>query len=421
MDEVKELKRSEPVKPQCRFCHTVLEHTFVDLGVSPLANSYLKETALNEAEHFYPLHVYFCHSCYLVQIEELGDPGEIFNEYNYFSSYSESWLDHARSYARKAKERFKLSEKSLVIEIGSNDGYLLQFFKEDGIPVLGIEPAKNVALAARARGIETETRFFNSSLAEELAHKKQTADLLVGNNVLAHVPALNDLVSGLKRVLKPDGVISMEFPHLLSLIESVQFDTIYHEHYCYFSLSAVSRIFAAQGLRIFDVELLDTHGGSLRIYACHTLNKKYSDSINVKNLLDREKEEGFESPSIYESFGPRVEALKRDILKAIIAIKDQGLTIAAYGAPAKGNTLFNYCGIGRDMIDYAVDRNPHKQGLYLPGSRIPIFDSQKIFETRPDYLLILPWNLRNEIASQMAGIRQWDGKFMVLIPEISFF
>jgi SAM-dependent methyltransferase len=411
----------EKVKLSCRFCQSPLEQTFVDLGVSPLANTYLKAAQLQEAETFYPLHAYLCHSCFLVQLEELGRPGEIFSDYSYFSSYAESWLKHAEEFAQMAIERFGLGNASRVIEVGSNDGYLLKFFQAAGIPVLGIEPAGNVAAVAREKGLDTLVRFFNGELAVELADKELTADLLVGNNVLAHVPALNDFVGGLKRILKDDGVICLEFPHLLSLIEELQFDTIYHEHYSYFSLTTVMKIFAAYGLQIFDVDLLETHGGSLRIYAGHVENENNRPEKRLQELLAREEAAGIKKAAFYAEFAPRVEAKKRAILREIIALKEEGALIAAYGAPAKGNTLLNYCGIGRDLIAYTVDRNPHKQGLYLPGSRIPIEDPEVIWETKPDYLLILPWNLREEIAEQMAGIRQWGGKFMVLSPEISLF
>ncbi len=403
---------------QCRFCKTPLRHTFVDLGALPLSNSYLRVEELTNMEPFYPLQVYVCSNCFLVQLEELSSPREIFSDYAYFSSFSKSWLEHARTFAQMAAVRFKLEKSSRVVEIGSNDGYLLRFFKEMGITVLGIEPAVNVAEAAREQGIDTIIRFFDSSLAGELAAEGKGADLLVGNNVLAHIPRVNDLMIGLKKLLNPGGAVSMEFPHLLSLIEENQFDTIYHEHYSYYSLTAVERIFGAHGLDLFDAELLETHGGSLRIYACHREDEKYVRSERVKTLLEKEERRGLKYIETYEAFGGQVREAKRNILKFLIGLKERGGVIAAYGAPAKGNTLLNYCGIGPDFIDYTVDRSPHKQGQYLPGSRIPIYGPEKVFQTRPDYLLILPWNLKEEIMEQMAGIREWGGKFAVLIPEV---
>jgi 2-polyprenyl-3-methyl-5-hydroxy-6-metoxy-1,4-benzoquinol methylase len=408
---------------QCRFCRTPLKNIFIDLGVSPLANSYLRAVDLLRSEPFYPLQVYVCANCFLVQLEELGKPGEIFSDYMYFSSFSDSWLEHARHFAEMAIERFGLQHNSRVVEIGSNDGYLLRFFKENGIAVLGVEPADNVARAAVEQGIETLVRFFDSSLAAELAKEGRGADLLVGNNVLAHIPHTNDLMVGLKKLLNPGGVISMEFPHLLSLMLENQFDTIYHEHYSYYSLTTAQKIFKAHGLLIFDAEHLSTHGGSLRIYACHVEDhakdgKRFGKSKRLSELLKEEAGQGLNNLERYEDFAEQVRAVKREILKYLIAIKEQGKTIAAYGAPAKGNTLLNYCGIGTDFIDYTVDRNPHKQGLYLPGSRIPVFGPEKIFETKPDYLIILPWNLREEVMAQMSAIRQWGGRFVVLIPEV---
>ncbi len=404
---------------RCRFCRTLLEHTFVDLGVSPLSNSYLRPENLNWMEPFYPLHVFVCSNCFLVQLEELANPQEIFNDYAYFSSFSDSWLEHSRSFSQMAIERFKLGKSSRVVEIGSNDGYLLRYFNQAGIKVQGIEPAVNVAEAAREHGIDTEVRFFDSSLAEELAVRGRKADLLVGNNVLAHIPRVNDLMVGLKTLLNRGGVISMEFPHLLNLIEENQFDTIYHEHYSYFSLTTADTIFGTHGLPIFDAELLDTHGGSLRIYACHREDEQYLRTGRVEELLEKEERQGLKNIAAYQSFGRKVQAVKRDILTFLIELKKNDKTIAAYGAPAKGNTLLNYCGIGPDFIDYTVDRSPHKQGLFLPGSRIPVYSPETIFETRPDYLLILPWNLKEEIMSQMADIKDWGGQFIVLIPRIA--
>lgn len=421
------IEKTDLAERRCRFCRTLLEQTFVDLGVSPLSNSYLKPEDLNRMEPFYPLHAYVCSSCFLVQLEEMESPEEIFDDYAYFSSFSESWLEHARAYAKMAQERFGLNSSSMVVEIGSNDGYLLHFFKEKRVGVLGIEPAANVAEAARKKGIETEVRFFEKSLAEEIRSGGRRADLLVGNNVLAHIPDVNDLMQALKTLLNKGGVINMEFPHLLSLIEENQFDTIYHEHYSYFSLTTAATIFAAHGLAIYDAELLSTHGGSLRIYACHAeeLEKGTSDSGNgfyrterLKKMLDREEQLGFKDLEFYKSFTGQVAKVKRESLKFLIKAREEGLSVAAYGAPAKGNTLLNYCGIGPDLIDYTVDISPHKQDKFLPGSRIPIFSPEKIEDTRPDYLVILPWNIKEEIEQQMATIRKWGGKFVTFIPEV---
>jgi SAM-dependent methyltransferase len=410
---------AETNERRCRFCRSPLEHIFVDLGVSPLANAYLRAEDLLRAEPFYPLQVYVCANCFLVQLEELGKPEEIFSDYMYFSSFSDSWLEHARRFAEMALERYSLKQSSRVVEIGSNDGYLLRFFKEAGIGVLGIEPAENVARVAQEQGIETLVRFFDSKLATGLAAEGRGADLLIGNNVLAHIPNTNDLMIGLKSLLNPGGVISMEFPHLLSLMQEKQFDTIYHEHYSYYSLTTAQKIFGAHGLKIFDAEHLNTHGGSLRISACHADDAwRFENSDQLAALLLEEKEQGLGELKGYENFAGLARAVKRSILKYLIDLKEKGKSIAAYGAPAKGNTLLNYCGLGTDFIDYTVDRNPHKQGLYLPGSRIPIYGPQKIFETRPDYLVILPWNLREEVMAQMAAIREWGGRFVVFIPEI---
>ncbi|HED23535.1 MAG TPA: class I SAM-dependent methyltransferase [Firmicutes bacterium] len=408
-------------KRRCRFCGTPLADTFVDLGVSPLANSYLKVTELDRMEPFFPLHTFVCAECFLVQLPEQSRPQDIFSQYAYFSSYSDSWLKHASDFTAGAVERFALNSNSRVVEIGSNDGYLLRFFKEAGIPVLGIEPAANVAAAAREQGIETMVRFFDSRLAGELAAAGEKADLLIGNNVLAHIPGTNDLLEGMKKLLKPGGVISMEFPHLLSLIEQNQFDTIYHEHYSYYSLATTARIFGYHGLPLFDAELLATHGGSLRIYAAHAEDERRRPSEKLQEILAVEKEKGLLELETYRFFDEKVKKVKREILRFLIKIKDEGKSMAGYGAPAKGNTLLNYCGIGTDFIDYTVDRSPHKQGLYLPGSRIPVWAPEKIFETKPDYLLILPWNLRDEITGQMKGIREWGGQFVVFIPQVEEF
>jgi SAM-dependent methyltransferase len=392
--------------------------TFVNLGMSPLANSYVKASQLNQMEPFYSLHVYVCESCFLVQLAPVTKPEEIFSEYAYFSSYSDSWLDHARTYTDSVTRRFCLNGKSRVVEIASNDGYLLQYFVAKGIPVLGIEPARNVAGVAIERGIPTEVRFFGEDMAHELTAEGKHADLIIGNNVLAHVPDLNGFVRGMKTLLCPHGVITLEFPHLMRLMDQNQFDTIYHEHLSYFSLITIEKLFARHGLMVFDVEELPTHGGSLRIYACHEEDEKKTIGERVGDLLAREEEAGFKDLEHYLSFGEQVKKTKRKFLDFLITAKDEGKSIVGYGAPAKGNTLLNYCGVRSDFIDYTVDRSPHKQGHFLPGTRIPIFSPERIRETMPDYLVILPWNLREEIMEQMAYIRDWGGQFVVPIPEV---
>jgi SAM-dependent methyltransferase len=390
----------------------------VDLGVQPLANSYLEPGDLRRPETFYPLCVYVCGECFLVQLPEEERPDAIFSDYAYFSSYSESWLRHARAYAEAMIERFGLGPQHRVIEIASNDGYLLRWFKERGIPVQGIEPAKNVAEAAEAAGIPTMVRFFGSETARDVAGQ---ADLLVGNNVLAHVPDLNDFVQGLKTALAPQGVLTMEFPHLLRLMQEDQFDTIYHEHYSYFSLLAVRKVFEAHGLQLFDVEELPTHGGSLRIYVRKNGKdgKDGKDGLRrVEELLAREEAAGLAGLDAYRSFAERVQRVKRGLLRFLIQAREEGKTVVGYGAPAKGNTLLNYCGVRTDLLDYTVDLSPHKQGRYLPGTRIPIFAPGRIRETRPDYVLILPWNLEEEITAQMSDVRSWGGRFAVAVPEV---
>lgn len=403
---------------KCRFCETPLKHTFADLGMSPLANSYLKPEQLQQMEPFYPLHVYVCKGCYLVQLPVFESPEEIFSDYAYFSSYSESWLKHAKTYTNLMIGRFGFNSHSQVIEIASNDGYLLQYFKERGIPVLGIEPAKNVAKAAQIKGIPTIDKFFGVQTAQELAAEGKYADLLLGNNVLAHVPDTNDFVKGMKKILKPRGVITMEFPHLMRLMDENQFDTIYHEHFSYFSLITVDKIFASHGLTLFDVDELPTHGGSLRIYARHTDDASKLIDKKIIDLKNREESLGFTHLEHYFSFSEKLKETKRKILTFLIEAKRNGKSIAGYGAPAKGNTLLNYCGIRTDFIDYTVDLSPHKQGHYLPGTHIPIYNPDKIRDTRPDYLVILPWNLKSEIMGQMAYIREWGGKFVVFIPGV---
>jgi len=370
-------------------------------------------------EPFYPLHAYVCDSCFLVQLAEMQTPEQIFSDYAYFSSYSPSWLNHAKEYVQKMIATYSIDAACQVIEIASNDGYLLQYFKEKGIPVLGIEPAKNVAAVAQAAGIPTITEFFGTKTAQELVAQGYRADLLLGNNVLAHVPDLNDFISGLKIVLKPDGIITMEFPHLYCLMAENQFDTIYHEHFSYFSFLAVEKAFAAYGLCIFDVERLTTHGGSLRIHAVHAENSARKTAERVTLLRNFEIQKGFDRIETYTNFFSRVKGVKRSLLEFLVQAVEQGKTVVGYGAPAKGNTLLNYCGIRTDFIDYTVDLSPHKQGRYLPGTHIPIYHPDRIKETKPDYLLILPWNLKDEIVEQMSHVRSWGGQFVVGIPEVT--
>ncbi|HEY0322878.1 MAG TPA: class I SAM-dependent methyltransferase [Pyrinomonadaceae bacterium] len=402
----------------CRSCGTELRHTFIDLGMSPLSNSYLGAEQLNKMEPFYPLHARVCHHCFLVQLEEFESPENIFNDYAYFSSYSETWLRHASVYAEAMSERFNLSAQSQVVEIASNDGYLLQYFVEKGVPVLGIEPASNVARVAQEKGIPTLTKFFGRETAEALAAEGKRADLLLGNNVLAHVPALNDFVAGLKILLKPHGVVTMEFPHLMRLIAERQFDTIYHEHFSYFSFITVEEVFARHRLALFDVEELPTHGGSLRIYARHFEDETKKISERVSELKERELEAGARRLQTYLDFSEQAEETKHALLSFLIQAKQQGKRVAGYGAPAKGNTLLNYCGVRTDFLDYTVDANPHKQGRFLPGTHIPIYHPDKLKETQPDYVLILPWNLKDEIVTQHFYVREWGGRFLTPIPQV---
>jgi SAM-dependent methyltransferase len=402
----------------CRFCVAPVEAVFADLGMSPLANSYLPPERANSMEPFYPLRALVCANCFLVQLEEFETPERIFSDYAYFSSYSSSWLEHSRRYSEQMIERLALDEHSHVVEIASNDGYLLQFFHERQIPVLGIEPAANVAKVALQKGIPTLVEFFGQETARSLA-VDSAADLLLGNNVLAHVPDLNDFVAGMKIVLKPGGVITMEFPHLMRLIEDNQWDTIYHEHFSYFSFLTVSAVFEAHGLRLFDVEELPTHGGSLRIYAAHAQDAEKPESAAARELRERERAAGFDRLETYLGYGRRVEQDKRQILSFLIDLKEQGLRIVAYGAPAKGNTLLNYCGIRREFIDYTCDLNPHKQGHFLPGSHIPIRSPEEIRQDKPDVVLILPWNLKDEIVEQLGFIEEWGGRFASRTPELT--
>ena len=403
----------------CLFCRSPLRTTFVDLGMHPLCESYVTEDKLGEMEPFYPLHVFICDQCLLVQLQEYVSPVDIFSEYAYFSSYSDSWIQHARRYAEMIVERLKLSSKSLVVELASNDGYLLQHLVAENIPVLGIEPALNVAEVARKKNVPTLVKFFGRQTANEVMIESGRADLVIGNNVLAQVPDINDFVAGIKILLAPHGVVTIEFPHLMKLMEENQFDTIYHEHFFYFSLMSVERIFAAHGLVLFDVEELTTHGGSLRIYGRHAENQDHPVAERYLDLLQKEKTAGLDRLETYSHFGMKVKETKRRILEFLIEAKRKGKTIVGYGAPGKGNTLLNYCGIRTDFMDYTVDRNPYKQGKYTPGTHIPICSPEAIRETRPDYLLILPWNLRDEIMSQMAYVREWGGKFSVPIPHLT--
>ncbi|MBI5048524.1 MAG: methyltransferase domain-containing protein [Deltaproteobacteria bacterium] len=402
----------------CRFCNTRLIHLFASVGPSPLSNSYLTKEQLHKMEPYYPLDVYVCENCFLVQLEEFESPKNIFSDYAYLSSYSDTWLNHARTYVQKMIDVFGIDKKSHVVEIASNDGYLLQYFIEKKIPVLGIEPAANVAEIAKQKGIPTEAIFFGAKTAQRLATEGKHADLLLGNNVLAHVPDLNDFVAGLKILLKPHGVITMEFPHLMRLMEETQFDTIYHEHFSYFSFLTVKKVFEEHELTLFDVEELSTHGGSLRIYAKHEEDTMKPISERVIELEQREINAGHTDINHYLAFAEKVQAVKRDILSFLIKAKNEGKIIVGYGAPAKGNTLLNYCGVRTDFIDYTVDKNPYKQRRYLPGSRIPIEAPDKIRETKPDYVFILPWNLKGEIMEQMSFIHEWGGRFVIPIPRV---
>lgn len=402
----------------CRFCRTKLEHTFVDLGMSPLCESYLPADHLNQMEPFYPLHVQVCGKCFLVQLEAYVTPEHIFSDYAYFSSFSDSWLAHAKRYTDLMVERFGIGAKSFVVELASNDGYLLQYFVEKQVPVLGIEPAANVATVAEKKGVPTLVKFFGRETARELAATGKQADLLLGNNVLAQVPDLNDFVAGMKILLKPSGVITMEFPHLQRLMEENQFDTIYHEHFSYFSFVTADKIFAAHGLTLFDVEEIPTHGGSLRIYGRHVEDSSKPVTERVTVLRDREVSAGYVRLDTYSRFAEQVKETKRKLLEFLIQAKRSGKRIAGYGAPGKGNTLLNYCAIRTDFLDYTVDRNPYKHGRFLPGTHVPIFPPERIRETKPDFLLILPWNLKDEIIKQNAFIREWGGKFVVPIPEV---
>ena len=399
---------------KCRFCKTELKIEFVDLINQPASNSYLSKEQLNEPEVFYPLRIFVCSACKLVQVDEYKKSNDIFdNDYAYFSSYSTSWLAHAKSYVDYMTERLSLDQNSLVTEIASNDGYLLQFFKEKNIPCLGIEPTSNTAAVARKKGIDVIGEFFGSTLAKTL----DKSDLILGKNVLAHVPDINDFVRGLKIDLKPEGTVTMEFPHLLNLIKENQFDTIYHEHFSYLSFHSVKQIFENQGLKLYDVEKYPTHGGSIRVFAAHD-NSSIKTSENVDDLLKEERSFGLFDIEIYKSFQQKTDKVKNDLLKFLLQVKKENKTVAAYGAAAKGNTLLNYAGVKSDIVDFVVDKSPYKQGKYLPASHIPIVDEAMIQKSKPDYILILPWNLKDEIIEQLKYINEWDGKFVVAVPKL---
>jgi SAM-dependent methyltransferase len=405
------------VLPSCRLCGSPLRHTFVDLGVSPLCESFRTPEELDQVEHFYPLHVRICADCLLVQLEAYVPASEIFTDYSYFSSYSDSWVEHARAYADTIAARLGLDESALVLEIASNDGYLLQHFLRRGIPVLGVDPAANVAKEAMARGIETIVDFFDSSLARRLVEDGRRATLVVGNNVLAQVPELNDFVAGVEIVLAEGGVATFEVPHVVRLVEGVQFDTVYHEHYSYFSLTTLVALFERHGLEVFDVEELPSHGGSLRVYVRRSGDGRHAREPSVDAVLELERLGGFDRVEGYAGFGDRVVEVKWSLLDLLIGLRRGGARVVGYGAPGKGNTLLNYCGIRTDLLEFTVDRNPHKHGKYLPGTHIPIYSPAMIAEARPDYILLLPWNLKRELLSQLAYTREWGARLVVPIPK----
>jgi SAM-dependent methyltransferase len=412
------MANKDSLMPKCRFCGSQIEHSFVNLGMSPLCQTHILPGELNKYETFYPLHAFVCNECWLVQLDEFVSPEDIFSDYDYFSSFSSSWVDHAKRYAEKMTERLELNESSLVVEIASNDGYLLQHFVNTEIPVLGVEPAANVAAAAIEKGIRTTIQFFGERTAERLRSEFGSADLLLGNNVLAHVPDINDFVKGMKVLLSETGTITMEFPHLMNLIKLNQFDTIYHEHFSYLSFFTVQRIFAHHGITLFDVEEISTHGGSLRIYGKHDTDSSRDISENVRNLMDKEIAFGINDLSIYKKYEEQVKKTKRKLLSFLIEAKNAGKQVVGYGAPGKGNTLLNYCAIREDFLDYTVDMSPQKQGKFTPGCRLPILSPAVIKETKPDYILVLPWNLIDEISEQHSYISEWGGRFVVPIPEV---
>lgn len=403
----------------CRFCGAGLQRTFIDLGMSPLCETYPSLAELSRGEMYYPLHVYICEQCWLVQLEEYESAENIFSDYAYFASFSDSWLRHCEKYCNDMQKRFALGKDSFVAEVASNDGYLLQYFVRMGVPVLGIEPAANVAEAAIKKGVPTMVRFFGTETAQHLVREGRTADLVAGNNVLAQVPDLNDFVEGLKILLKPDGVITLEFPHLLRLIELNEFDTIYHEHFSYFSLISTTKILEEHGLRVFDVDELKSHGGSLRVYACRASSQAHPVGANVRKVIDDEIAAKLDRIDGYESFARQVRETKLELVSFLLEAARAGKQVAGYGAPGKSATLLHYCGIGKDLIAYTVDRSPYKQGRHLPGSRIPIYAPERIRETKPDYVVILPWNLKEEIVAQLQYIREWGGRFVVPIPRVT--
>ena len=405
-------------KDSCRFCSSSLNRIFIDLGKTPLANSFLDESELKKDELIIPLIAYVCEKCFLVQLKESSSPNEIFSNYAYFSSYSTTWLKHAESYVEMMLENYQFTKDSLVIELASNDGYLLQYFKEKKIPVLGIEPAENVAKSAIKKGIDTRIDFFTKDLALNLKNNQKQADLIIANNVLAHVPELNDFVHGIKILLKDDGLATLEFPHLLNLIEKNQFDTIYHEHFSYFSFLTVINIFKHHELEIFHVQELSTHGGSLRLFVKHKSNDNFSITPEIKNILDKESKAGLDKIDTYTNFTISAEKIKEDLLNFLHDCKKNNKQVIGYGAPAKGNTLLNFCNIDKTLISYTVDKNIHKQGKYLPGIQIPIKSLEEIKKTKPDFVLILPWNLQNEIINEINYIQDWGGKFVIPIPEV---
>ncbi|MEP7354996.1 MAG: class I SAM-dependent methyltransferase [Acidobacteriota bacterium] len=405
----------------CRICASPLTETFVDLGHSPLANSYLNSEDLHKMEPHYPLHVYVCSKCFLVQIGEVESPDHIFRDYAYFSSFSASWLEHARAYAEMMVARFALKQESLVLEIASNDGYLLRWFQQQGIPVLGVEPAENVAQVARKRGIPTRAEFFHAGFASQLQAEGVQADVIAANNVVAHVPNLLEFLKGIQIALKPRGVATLEFPHVLNLIQQNQFDTIYHEHFSYLSLLSLEKALAMCELSAFDVELLPTHGGSLRVFVRHHADESKSDGDGLLCARKKETEAKLHTLDGYADFGKKAVGIKTDVLTFLIVCQRTGKKIVGYGAPAKGNTLLNYCGVGPELLPFTVDQSPHKAGLFLPGVHIPIYSPDRLLEERPDYVVILPWNLRDEISQQMSGIRSWGGQFVTFIPHLEIF
>jgi 2-polyprenyl-3-methyl-5-hydroxy-6-metoxy-1,4-benzoquinol methylase len=410
-----------PGQPECRFCGTKLKHTLINLGASPLCQSLISEADVGAMEPFYPLHAYVCHNCYLAQVEEFVPVDDIFSEYAYFSSFSDSWVEHAKRYCLEMRDRLDLGAQSSVVEVASNDGYLLQHFVELGIPCYGIEPAANVAKSAIEKGVPTEIEFFGSELAEKLSAAGRNADLIIGNNVLAQVPRLNDFVASLKTMMRPGGLVTIEFPHLLATIEGGQFDQIYHEHFSYFSLFSAKRIFAHHGIRIFDIEEINTHGGSLRIFGCHKDDASHRNTERLLAFEAREKAAGIDQIKTYERFADNARATKHNALEFLISAARAGKQVVGYGAPGKGNTFLNYCGIKSDLIAYTVDRNPYKQSNLLPGSRIPIFAPEKFRETRPDVIVILPWNIAGEIAEQLSYTEEWGAEIVTLVPNIQHY